>query len=127
MWFIAGVLLGMGSVHIYRAVKYPGSQKPPEDGYGMEARLPVSSGSSAQKEQNLREVLRLFGDHARIRNQDVQVLLGVSPKTARNYFAELEAAGLIAQRGTNGRDVYYQPISTNPLNLRAEPTTVSGE
>jgi hypothetical protein len=127
MWFIAGVLLGMGSVHIYHAVKYPGSQKPGEGGYGMESRLPVSSGSSVQKEQNLREVLRLFGDHARIRNQDVQVLLGVSPKTARNYFAELEAAGLIVQQGTNGRDVYYQPISTKPRNLRAEPTTVSGE
>jgi predicted HTH transcriptional regulator len=127
MWFIAGVLLGMGSVHIYRAVKHPGSQTSSQDGYGMESWLRLSSGSSTQKEQNLREVFRLFGDHARIRNQDVQVLLGVSPKTARNYFAELEAAGLIAQQGTNGRDVYYQPISTNPLNLRAEPTTVSGE
>ena len=99
----------MGSVRIYRAIKYPGSQKSPQDGYGMEARLPLSSNRSAQKDQNLRSVLRLFNDQVRIRNQDVQDLLGVSPKTARNYFAELEAAGLIAQQGTTGRDVYYQP------------------
>ncbi|PSO43011.1 hypothetical protein BRC19_03080 [Candidatus Saccharibacteria bacterium QS_5_54_17] len=109
MWFIAGVLLGIGSARIYHAVKYPGSQKLPQDGYGMESRLPVNSGRSAKKEQNLREVLRLFNHQARIRNQDVQALLGVSPKTARNYFAELEAEGLIAQCGRTGRDVYYQP------------------
>lgn len=102
MRFIVGIVLGLGIAFIYRVStsRYNGHD-------ASEDLLPVNRNRSTKKEQNLRAVLRLFRDQPRIRNHDVQELLDVSPKTARNYFDELETDGLILQHGTSGRDVYY--------------------
>lgn len=63
--------------------------------------------AKTQREQNLDRLMELFRDNSRVHNRDVVATLGVSPKTARNYFTELENRGLIEQRGATGRDVHY--------------------
>lgn len=67
---------------------------------------PVATAKS-QKEKNIDRLLTLFAEKPRVYNRDVVELLGVSPKTARNYFNELERSLLIEKKGTTGRDVYY--------------------
>lgn len=103
MWFLIGILFGIFSVKIFHAYTIESTESD-ED---IENMLPVNRYRSKQKEQNLKAVLRLFRDQKHVRNSDVQQLLDVSPKTARNYFDELEKESLITQHGTTGRDVYY--------------------
>lgn len=63
--------------------------------------------AAGKREQNLQQLLEYCRRHAPVRNRDIVSLLGVSPKTARNYCNELERRGQIVQRGETGRDVYY--------------------
>ena len=44
----------------------------------------------------------------RIRNDDVESMLGVSDATVTNYFDELEKEGKIIQVGKQGQGVYYE-------------------
>lgn len=61
----------------------------------------------SKKEQNINRLIELFLAKPRVYNREVVELLGVSSKTARNYFTELEHRNLIEQKGMTGRDVYY--------------------
>ena len=67
---------------------------------------PVNTPMS-KKEQNIEQLIELFHAKSRVYNRDAVGLLGVSAKTARNYFTELERRNLIEQKGMTGRDVYY--------------------
>ncbi len=103
MWFLIGVLLGIGGSRLY----YVYTQEYKEKDTDIETMLPVNKYRSAQKERNLNEVLDLFKSQKEVRNHDIQNLLDVSPKTARNYCDELEEENVITQHGDSGRDVYY--------------------
>lgn len=48
------------------------------------------------------------GKEAKITNNDVEKLLGVSDATATRYLDELEKQGKVKQVGKTGRSVYYQ-------------------
>ncbi len=48
------------------------------------------------------------GKEAKITNNDVEKLLGVSDATATRYLDELEKQGKVRQVGKTGRSVYYQ-------------------
>ncbi len=82
------------------------------DSKGIENKATASKKSN--KEKNIDQLLALFEEKPRVHNRDVVRLLGVSPKTARNYFNELESSLLIEKKGTTGRDVYY--IAKNDLD-----------
>lgn len=57
------------------------------------------------KELTLRQTQ---GKEAKITNNDVEKLLGVSDATATRYLDELEKQGKVRQVGKTGRSVYYQ-------------------
>lgn len=103
MWFVIGILLGIGGSRVYHTYIHEQQQKAAE----ADNTLPVNQYRSAQKERNLSEVLDLFKSQREVRNHDIQNLIEVSPKTARNYCDELEKENLITQHGDSGRDVYY--------------------
>ena len=48
------------------------------------------------------------GQEARITNDEIQAMVGISHATATRYFDELEADGVIVQVGTVGQQVYYE-------------------
>jgi len=60
-----------------------------------------------RKLKRIQKVLQLFDTQKTVTNDDVQKLLRVTNRTARNYFDELEKLGRITQVGDVGRGVYY--------------------
>lgn len=67
-----------------------------------------------EKEENKQKILKFLsvrqaqdGEGARIVNNDVEKLLGVSNATAERYLAELEKEGVLKQVGDIGQGVYY--------------------
>jgi predicted HTH transcriptional regulator len=64
---------------------------------------------SAQKLENLMQVLELARSKNEISNDDVEKALGVSDATAERYLNDLQARGLVEQIGTTGRGVIYRP------------------
>jgi ribosomal protein S25 len=66
-----------------------------------------------QKEENKKKILKELtlrqaqGGNARISNNDVQKLLGVSDATAERYLNELEKEGKLKQVGGEEKDTYY--------------------
>jgi len=60
-----------------------------------------------RKLKRIQKVLQLFDTQETVTNNDVQKLLRVTNRTARNYFDELEKLGRITQVGDVGRGVYY--------------------
>ena len=61
-----------------------------------------------KEEQNKQKILTLLVASARISNNDVQKLLGVSDATATRYLEKLEQEGELKQVQDQGRGVYYQ-------------------
>lgn len=68
----------------------------------------ITAERSAHKEENIAKIVAYLKNHESITNAEAVKLLGVSPKTAVNYFDELEARGQIIQKGDIGRSVYYK-------------------
>ncbi len=54
-----------------------------------------------------KKILGLFEKKGRIKNDDVENLLGVSDASATRYLQQLENKGLIVQRG-EGSAAYYE-------------------
>lgn len=66
-----------------------------------------------EKKGKILELLTLRGAQgkkAKITNNDVEKLLGVSDATATRYLDELEKQGKVRQVGERGRFVYYEPM-----------------
>ena len=63
-----------------------------------------------EKEAGKIKILELFGSQARVSNDDVQKILGVSDASAERYLNELQSEGQIKQVGKEGRFVYYEKI-----------------
>jgi len=63
---------------------------------------------SRRKAENKQKILIELKRVDKIRNDDVQSLLGVSDATAERYLSEIEASGAIVQVGNKGRWVYYK-------------------
>ena len=69
---------------------------------------------SSEKHENKLKILEELhrkkseGESARITNNEVQVLLGVSDATATRYLDELQKAELLLQKGREGKHVYYE-------------------
>lgn len=105
---IIGFIAGFATAAVAR--EYARRQPEPESrpSAAPAAHIPThTSTRSSRKQTNLQRLRELFEFRESVRNRDVVELLGVSPKTARNYCDELEAEGVIVQRGATGRDVYY--------------------
>lgn len=73
-----------------------------------------------EKEENKRKILEFFESssfakasdgQARVANNDIEALLGVSDATVTRYLDELEKEGRIRQVGRTGRHVYYEKIN----------------
>jgi len=69
---------------------------------------------SRQKEENKLKIIeelhrrRSEKRPAKITNDEIQELLGISHATAARYFDELEEQRLVKQVGKTGRGVYYE-------------------
>ncbi len=61
-----------------------------------------------EKEVGKQKILELFDSQARVLNDDVQKMLGVSDASATRYLDELEKEGKIKQVGEIGSGVFYQ-------------------
>ena len=62
---------------------------------------------SRQKAQNKENILGFLRMNEKIKNNDVEILLGVSNATAERYLDELEKEGKITQHGQIGQGVFY--------------------
>lgn len=101
--FIAGLVTAAAARECARR-----QSEPPHPSAAPAAHISThTSTRSSRKQTNLQRLRELFEFRESVRNRDVVELLGVSPKTARNYCDELETEGAIVQRGATGRDVYY--------------------
>jgi len=106
---IAGVVFGT----------YFGRRRPPatlsrsEGGHGKAERLLDNAQNKERedvekKRENLEKARRIFSEHGRVANDDVEKLLGVSDATATRYLDELEKEGFVRQVGKTGKHVYYE-------------------
>jgi len=64
---------------------------------------------SRKKQENKNKVLAFVRKNRKVKNGDVEKLLGVSDATAERYLNELEKEGEIEQHGTIGQSVFYTP------------------
>lgn len=67
----------------------------------------INKSRHSKRQQRLDKLVKEFKKKDQLTNDDAQDLLGVSDKTARNYFNELERDGIIEQHGDTGRGVFY--------------------
>lgn len=61
----------------------------------------------ARKAENKKKILEFLASNERVKNDDVEKLLGVSNATAERYLDELEKEGKLTQHGEIGRSVFY--------------------
>lgn len=59
------------------------------------------------KKKRKKEILYFLMRNGKVRNNDVEKMLGVSDSTAEKYLNELEKEGKILQNGKTGRNVFY--------------------
>jgi len=64
---------------------------------------------SRKKQENKDEVLAFARKNGKVKNGDVEKMLGVSDATAERYLDELEKGGKIEQHGIIGQNVFYTP------------------
>lgn len=67
----------------------------------------LPSAESLQKEENNMRILDFLEKYEKIKNDDVEELLGVADSTAWRYLDSLEQSGKIIQHGETGRGVFY--------------------
>ncbi len=61
------------------------------------------------KTENKQKILAFVQQHGKIKNNDVEKLVGVSNATAERYLDELEKEGKLTQHGIIGQGVFYTP------------------
>lgn len=59
------------------------------------------------KATNKQKILKFVQTSGKIKNDDVEKLVGVSNATAERYLDELEKEGKLTQHGTIGQSVFY--------------------
>lgn len=64
---------------------------------------------TAKKAENKQKILTFIQTNAKIQNNDVEKLAGVSNATAERYLDELEKEGKLTQHGVIGQGVFYTP------------------
>jgi len=64
---------------------------------------------SKKKRKNKDKVFTFVRKNGKVKNGDVEKMLGVSDATAERYLDELEKEGKIEQHGTIGQNVFYTP------------------
>lgn len=60
-----------------------------------------------QKVENKQKILEFVQANAKVQNNDVEKLTGVSNATAERYLDELEKEGKLTQHGAIGQNVFY--------------------
>jgi len=107
--FITGALAVMGA-HFYLGSKsHPegciccSDEVEPYEPYEPQSNLDQAT----DKQENLELLERYIRIHQPVRSREVTELLGVTPRTARNYFNELIEEEVIEQHGETGRGVRY--------------------
>ena len=65
------------------------------------------SEQSKKKAENKEKVFAYVQKNRKVKNRDVEKMLGVSDATAERYLDELEKEGKIEQHGKTGNAVYY--------------------
>ena len=78
--------------------------------FGMQKNKGLIFGQVKKKQENKVKILEFLRSNEKIRNNDVEKLLGVSDTTATRYLNELEKEQKIKQIGTVGHAVYYRLI-----------------
>jgi len=78
--------------------------------FGMRKNKGLIFGQVKKKQENKVKILEFLRSNEKIRNNDVEKLLGVSDTTATRYLNELEKEQKIKQIGTVGHAVYYRLI-----------------
>ncbi len=79
-------------------------------GYYLAQRNKVSvPEQSRKKQENKDRVLAFVRKNAKVKNGDVEKMLGVSDATAERYLDELEKEGKLTQHGVIGQNVFYAP------------------
>ncbi len=73
----------------------------------------VISEPNKKKMENKERILKFLQENKKIKNNDVEKLLGVSDATAERYLNELEKEKKIVQHGKIGRNVFYTNGSIN--------------
>jgi len=76
--------------------------------FGTQKNKGLIFGQSKKKQKNKAKILEFLKSNEKIRNNDVEKLLGVSDATATRYLNELEKEQKIKQIGTVGHAVYYR-------------------
>jgi len=64
---------------------------------------------SRKKQENKDKVFAFVRKNGKVKNGDVEKMLGVSDATAERYLNELEKEGKITQHGIIGQNVFYTP------------------
>jgi hypothetical protein len=82
-------------------------------------RNPVAiSEQSRKKQENKDKVLAFARKNGKVKNGDVEKMLGVSDATAERYLNELEKEGKLTQHGKIGTSVFYtskyRPLRQRP-------------
>lgn len=67
------------------------------------------SEQSRKKQENKNKVLVFVQKNGKVKNGDVEKMLGVSDATAERYLNELEKEGKLTQHGIIGQNVFYTP------------------
>jgi len=69
--------------------------------------LPKLHPTSRNKKNRKQKIIEFLAGQERVKNDDVERILGVSNATAERYLNELEGEGKLVQHGTRGRGVFY--------------------
>jgi len=109
--FAIGFVVAGIAAYIYVAYFWPQSDKSNPDGVNN----PSGSDANASKKRDMEESLAKLEKHiagmsGKIKNNDVEKLLGVSDATAERYLQEMENRGLLKQIGTTGKHTHYEKI-----------------
>mgnify|MGYP002626176012 FL=1 len=62
------------------------------------------------KSENKRKIIEYIREQGKVKNDDIENLLGVSEATVTRYFDDLEKEGKVRQVGETGHAVYYELI-----------------
>mgnify|MGYP002632662265 CR=1 FL=1 len=65
------------------------------------------SEQSKEKDERKEKILEFVRKEVKVKNDDVEKLLGVSNASAERYLNELEGEGKLTQHGQTGRGVFY--------------------
>ena len=109
--FAIGFVIAGIVAYIYVAYFWPRSDKDNTNGASNQSGNDMNAEKKRNMEENLAKLEKhIAGMSGKIRNNDVEKLLGVSDATAERYLQEMENRGLLKQIGTIGKHTHYEKI-----------------